>query len=402
MPHHHRSRDEYVRPAEALQLDRYCTPDREVFAAGTWHHQDALVNTADGQDVHLELVPEPRNRWDHWAVALDLHGERVGYLQARSAKMWHDVVRAWNRDGHALYLAGQINRWSDEPGRAQTGVTLAGVSWPDLAALACAAGLRDDFDALCARLTPDQLTGLAEDRGYTPAKATLRALRGLRDEFDQFTWQRADDNLTLAERAPFWIGYFVRDDLQQQATYDGLIARVRRLAKHRIKALERAKREAERTAYLQHGPRAVELHQSGMSKRAIATELGIADHQVRKLLADEQPQNAAASTWHAAAQQERIADARRALDLQRTGMARGQIAVEMERSQQSIKELLSDAKFYENPSQYPGRHQLARRAVDLRAEGFAKAEVLARLNTSGLAGTRAFRDASVLEVLAGG
>ncbi|WP_251153662.1 hypothetical protein [Cellulosimicrobium sp. Marseille-Q4280] len=401
MPHHHRSPDEYRRPDLALHLDRYCPPDREVFVAGTWHHQDALAHTAPGQRVALELVPEPGNRWDRWAVALDLDGARVGYLQGGSAMMWHDVVRAWNRNGYALYLAGEINGWSDGDS-ARRGVTLTGIGWSDVVALARAAGLDDDFDDLRQHLTPAERDGLTDDRGYTPAPATLRRLRDLREQFPQFTWQKKSGDLSAAERAPFWIGWFVRHELDAQRQHARLLARVLRLAKRRAKDLARAERERERTAYLAHGPRAVEMHRAGSSKAAIARALSITEHQVRKLLADEQPEGAASSTWHVAAQQERIAAARRALELQRSGMTRKQVAEAMDRSEQSVKELLSDAKFYQAPHESPDRLRLAEQCRQMREQGMGKGDVMAALGVSRPAGLRAFRDAAVLDALDAG
>lgn len=398
MPHHHRTPEEYVRPEVLLQLDSYFLADRETFVAGVSFHQKALTHTNAGQRVQVELVPEPRNRWDRCAVALDLDGRRVGYLQTGTARVWCDVVRAWNQAGFALYLPARINRWGER--KESAGLTLAGISWSDLDDLAHAAGLEQDFAALCTRLTPAERQGLIEDRGYTASDESLRALWALREEFPQFTWQHRRDGKGLAERMPFWVGHFVRAEMRRHRTYMGLMARVERMAKKRIKAMERAQREVRRTAYLQHGPRAGKLHRAGMSKRAIATRLGITDHEVRKLLASEQAMDPGASTWHSAAKQERLDAARVALAHQRAGLTRSEICERMGRSVESIKQLLSDAKFYETPAKFPGRYELARQCMELRAKGLAKSEVLDAMSVSTPVRLRAFRDASVLEMLA--
>lgn len=295
-------------------------------------------------------------------------------------------------------MPGEINVWGHGDDRS-VGVTVTSIDWSDLDALARAAGLHDDFVALRDRLNPEQRDGLTEDRGYTPAKGSLRALRALRGEFDQFTWQRKDHSLTLAERAPFWVGYFVREDRRRQREYAGLIARFRRLAKRRIKTLMRLQRQAERTAYLALGPRAVELARAGRSQRSIAVELGISEHKVRQLTQDV-PTQGPRGAWHANLQENRISDAISALELQRAGFTRAQICTEMQRSIESVKDLLSDAKFYEAPQEFPGRLALAELARSARDEGLPKDQVLARLGVSRPAGMRAFRDAAALAALA--
>jgi hypothetical protein len=66
----------------------------------------------DGQRVVVEMVPEPLNSFDGWAVALDTDGRRIGYLQAGSARVWHDAVRTCNRAGLAVTICG-ITRHTD-------------------------------------------------------------------------------------------------------------------------------------------------------------------------------------------------------------------------------------------------------------------------------------------------
>ncbi|MER5757276.1 hypothetical protein [Streptomyces sp. NPDC002088] len=93
---HTRRPAEYVRPARRILLDDHGCPDGQYYASATYYFQEPLSRFRAGQQVKAELVPEPHNPWDARAVAFDLAGRRVAYLPATAAKMWHDVVRAWN------------------------------------------------------------------------------------------------------------------------------------------------------------------------------------------------------------------------------------------------------------------------------------------------------------------
>lgn len=86
----------------------------------------------------------------------------------------------------------------------------------------------------------------------------------------------------------------------------------------------------------------------------------------------------------------------RALELQRSGSSRSDIALALGVSQDTVKALLRDAKFYENPESDPSRLGLARDARQARDSGITKdAFQNDRGITSGKS-TEAWRDAAML------
>lgn len=86
-----------------------------------------------------------------------------------------------------------------------------------------------------------------------------------------------------------------------------------------------------------------------------------------------------------------------ALELQRNGSSRAEIATALGISQDTVKSMLRDAKFYENPEADPSRLALAREARQARDQGVAR-EVfqIERGITSGKS-TEAWRDAAMLD-----
>lgn len=107
-----------------------------------------------------------------------------------------------------------------------------------------------------------------------------------------------------------------------------------------------------------------------------------------------------AETWSASADSRRT-DAAEALCLQRSGLARGEIAEKLNRSVDTVKSLLSDARFYEAPDEFPERLMLAQQVGALRAQGLTQDEVLHHAGVSRKIGLRAWRDAQVLSEIEG-
>lgn len=59
---------------------------RVVFARGTYFHRDTLVELlGSGDRFRAELVAEPDNEADPFAVAIHLDGERIGYVPREAA-----------------------------------------------------------------------------------------------------------------------------------------------------------------------------------------------------------------------------------------------------------------------------------------------------------------------------
>lgn len=142
------------------------------------------------------------------------------------------------------------------------------------------------------------------------------------------------------------------------------------------------------------------MQAAGRTHAQIAAALAVPVVSVAALLhAGRRAAPEQAVDWHAREQMTRIDRARQALTLQRAGMSRARIADQLGCSMQSIKDMLSDARFYEDPTSDLSRRTLAHRCHDLRTQGLVKEQILDVLGTSRAAGLRAFRDAAALQVL---
>jgi DNA polymerase-3 subunit epsilon len=85
-----------------------------------------------------------------------------------------------------------------------------------------------------------------------------------------------------------------------------------------------------------------------------------------------------------------------ALDMQRAGSSRSEIAVALGVSQETVKSLLRDAKFYENPESDPSRLALARDARLARDSGTTKDAFQSDRGLTSGKSTEAWRDAAML------
>ncbi|MDR1443044.1 MAG: AAA family ATPase [Bifidobacteriaceae bacterium] len=95
----------------------------------------------------------------------------------------------------------------------------------------------------------------------------------------------------------------------------------------------------------------------------------------------------------------RIEEATAALEMQRGGSSQADIAVRLGRSADAVKSLLSDARFFQSPQQYPERESLARQAAHLRAStGATQQQIVLRLGLGKKAADRVFRDAQILQL----
>jgi hypothetical protein len=80
---------------------------REVEVVGESHYQPALERAAGGRQregVHVPviatLMPEPRNKFDKNAIAIQLDGQTVGYLARTMARSYGPLVRRLLDEGH--------------------------------------------------------------------------------------------------------------------------------------------------------------------------------------------------------------------------------------------------------------------------------------------------------------
>jgi DNA-binding CsgD family transcriptional regulator len=380
-------------------LNDYGHPAGVYYASGAFYFQESLSRFSLGQKVEAELVPEPCNRWDARAVAFDVEAQRVGYLPSTAAKMWHDVVRAWNVAGFAVYVTAEVNCWETDGG-TRFGLTVPKWDWDMLVALAEAAGLRTAWSGVMEALSDKQRLLMRQDGGYTPDESVLRVLRRRHQQYPMFRWGVSADG-GLGEQMPFWYGCFVREQMRQEQEQirwaRSVKASVRRAFKDEIGRRKKQQREQERLLRQGREEQALRLHGEGVANRDIATRIGLTSPQVEGLLYRARKAAGVASRHHENLQIERRLAAAEALRHKRAGLTRAEIARVMGRSLDSVKDLLQDAFFYECPEDYPERLALARQCVGLRGAGLTKDQVVKKLGGTRALALRAFRDASFLE-----
>jgi hypothetical protein len=121
--------------------------------------------------------------------------------------------------------------------------------------------------------------------------------------------------------------------------------------------------------------------------------------RARQQAAEKVPRDRASlahNGWNDAQRAERLERGRRALALQASGMTRSEISKSLGLGADTVKDLLSDAKFYQDPAADPERTERARAASDARAEGLTRAAFQAAQQLSSLKAKQAWRDADTV------
>lgn len=409
----------YVRPSGRFFIDENYRSVADWPISSVSYHQTTLerFRGSSGTVVVVELVPEPGNPYDSTAVACDIDGVRVGYLAGSAALRWHDITRAANLDGFALMSRGEVLA-SDDDDYEDVGISIPGLTWSDLVSMAIRFGLLFEFEEMLRGLTEGEVSGLFRDDAHDPDPQVLRSLYEDRSRTPKHSWAPArtpwGEELTYFERMPHWMGYFLKHEAKRRREERGHQRRLMQAAARaeRQRERDRAKQEAatqrnadlerRRAGRLDDGRRALRLSADGFTIAQIAEDLALTPSQTSSAMAAARKQDGVGSDWHAKVQAERRALAAEVVRLQRSGLTVQQIGARMNRSRDSVRELLSDGKFYENPESRPERLELARQCSGLRDEGKTKPEVLVLLGVSRMLALRAFRDSQVLVVQSGG
>jgi DNA polymerase-3 subunit epsilon len=133
--------------------------------------------------------------------------------------------------------------------------------------------------------------------------------------------------------------------------------------------------------------------------RTAAKALSLPDHfgELRPTPAPLSVKSASGVTGEASTMATRANRGVRALDLQRSGMTRAQIGKALGVGLETVKGILRDAKFYENPLSDPSRLALAREAYAARRAGLTRDRFQAEKGLSPGKSTETWRDAAMLE-----
>ena len=176
---------EYVRPpgiyrvqVPGMESDRFDSH----FVRGADHHKAAFEVLRTGEDLDVELVPEPGNPRDSDAVALYVQGARIGYIGAGQAENWHEAVSRINRMGMAVIAQGIV----DDVEVPEATVFLPWLKWSLFDELAHL----EECEALVSALAPherDRIVGANPNRLSDRGVAILRRHAALAPSLDWAT-----------------------------------------------------------------------------------------------------------------------------------------------------------------------------------------------------------------------
>lgn len=377
---------EYVRPAGAVLLKPFYGVDNH-FVRGIAFHEESLRRFPDGQELHFELVPEPGNPWDHWAVAVHAEGERIGYVAAADSGRWQDIVVAYNRREHAVYASGFVRAY----GEGTVGATVLLPSFSDTETLMDELGLFEE----CRRVTgslPQEARKRILDRIHYLDDADVRLIRSRSHLAPSLNWQLGTGSYAEDRYPTALYRYFIRTDReereQRKVARDAARA-VRVTEKQAAEAERKRKREEQEEARRVFASEVVQMFQSGESRAGIARKYGCSSKRVSDTLAKAGyapgpviPGGASPAKYGTDARDERLAKAWQAMQMQRDGFLRREIAEELECTLLTVKILLRDAKFYEDPTTNPVRLSMLMRSRDQELEHLSGAELAAALGIS--------------------
>ncbi|TLM83643.1 hypothetical protein FDW83_09290 [Pseudarthrobacter sp. NamE2] len=371
---------EYSRPKEKYWLRVENFNFDYHYVRGAIYHQPALVEFAQGQSLDVELVPEPGNPHDRWAVAFHVKGQRIGYLGSDFADEMHEFVAGHNRRGRAVYASGEARV------RPEDGVKLAAVFlpwWPEREAFQVDSGVHAECDTLLALLT-DEARERVMQTSQNLSDEDARLIRSKRSSAPHLVWsKRGGNQIPVALRLRLIDLDIARKEEER---------RVRDAARELAREAKRQERAAKAEAREALDESIRQLARKGLSKSGIAARLKCSETKVRSTL---QRAGLTAANANDTSRNERLDRANHALTLQKDGFTRKEIAQAFDCSFETVKGLLKDAKFFEDPSSDPGRQQRANEVA--AAQQFTKlADAAAYLGWTSKAVKAARSDAAAL------
>lgn len=328
-------RDEYSRPpgqyllevATDGQYDRH-------YVRGAVYHQEALLDYQDGDKVLVELVPEPGNPHDPWAVAFHVAGRRIGYVAADFADGMHEYIAGHNRRGRAVLAQSQMRILEDKT----LAVTALLPWWRDQKDFREESGIPAECRSLIFAL-PDDVRDSAIKTSQNLDPADAKRIRSLKRKAPHLVWSRkGGTQIPSAIQSELFTMNRVRIEARKESR-----AQEKELSRQAKSQAQEAKSQAK--IELEEGIRG--LARQGLTKISIARQLGCSETKVRSTLTAA---GVSTTNANAVSRDERLTRARLALELQRGGLTRLNIARQLEYTIDTVKGLLKDAKFFEDPT----------------------------------------------------
>lgn len=372
---------EYVRPKGryVIEPDGIGSFDRH-FVRGAGFHQPAVAGFQDGNDIFVELVPEPGNPHDPWAVAFHVRGRRIGYMASGYAHGVHEYVAGHNRRGQAVYAEGEVYA----PVGSARSATVFLPWWRHQEAFREESGVPAECDNLIEALS-DEVRVRAMQTSQNLSAADVKRIRSKKSLAPHLVWSKRQ-----GAQIPVALRYRLID--------------CDKARKEEARRLREAEYERARQAKLQEKADKLEakkqldesIHRlalQGLPKTAIARELNCSETKVRSTL---QQVGVSAANANEISRNERLSRGRQALGLQREGLTRHEIAQFMGCSFDTVKDLLKDAKFFEDPESDLQRLRRARSVGAVR-DVIKLSDAAVQLGWTARAVKAARSDAAILE-----
>lgn len=171
----------------------------------------------------------------------------------------------------------------------------------------------------------------------------------------------------------------------------------RKAAREELHQQDRERRAAEKESEKDRLCKGVEAGVSaGQSLREIAARLGVSESRVSTLKQELGLSNA--STWSIDQRDERLERCEAAIRFQDAGLTRREIAEKLGVQVDTVKFLLRDGRFYDNPATNHERLQLALLADTAKSHGLTKSQFKAEQGLSGAKSMEAWKDAGCLRL----
>lgn len=329
---------------------------------GTPYHLEALSDRNLWGEQWFDLHPEPGNVHDPDALAVDLRGQRIGYIAASQARHYQPHVRLHNHLGRACRAPGFI---CDPYG-----------VWIVLPTLQEMEKLLHDFDPVeevkqLYLSLPSEIREQVRKEHFQPSAETIACLvEALPNAHHLLPTQHRDDSLSV------WWYRAIHRARHEEAERRSLL---RQQERERLRAEKEAKRKDAEKLKRARDERIVHLASQGVGTREIAAAMGCSEYTVKRVRRSTGLQaTGGSSEWHIESHRKRIERGVLALQLQETGMTRRQIAEKMGLGVSSVKKLMADERFFRNPESNPDRYSRARAAASGLPEIHSRIEEQAR------------------------
>lgn len=312
----------------------------KTYARGT-EYQPRRVIAASKEKKWAELVPELGNPYDPFAVSVDINHKRIGYVPATQSIALHWRIYALNKRGRSCQVPIDLSEGS------------ALLTMPT-------------FETFDPYVNFNELLPEVE-RLYMSLPEWIRAEIEEKSGFHiSEDWQWAEIT-SRSKKAPSVAFPETFDASRPHPLFDLFFQRYRPLRREQIKqrkknetAARREKLESERIAARQRNnaerdDEVLQLLLEGKSKTAIRASLGVSDYRINRVILE----NAIEAPTSTAPTKTRVQNGEKALALLRQGTPRGRIMMILGIGEHRLKELISLARFLEDPESNRPRLDLA-------------------------------------------